>query len=248
MMLASLVVERGFETVATKEAIVPFTPPVDDRTDEAVAGEVITPTDELRDNERIIKKGWKVAQQKATEVYNALTIIHTKNLWKLHLDAEGKRKYKSFEKYLFEEFGWDLDRTRALQIIKQQRAALLESGDLTEADMPKERARTAPEVTASKAAQVTTKQFETAMDAFNGRLQNIEFGAGRDALDAIYDELVSVMNGVFAQLQTVIDDEAQRIADEKAEADAAKAAEKAEAEAAKLAASATDGVSPLRQN
>jgi len=223
--------------VATKE-IAPFETPVDDRTDEAVEGEVITPESELRDNERIIKRGWKVAQEKATQVYNALTIIHTKNLWKLHLDADGKRKYSSFEKYLFEEFGWNLDRTRALQIIKERRAALLESGDLTKEDMPKERGRTAPEVTASKAAQVTIKQFQTVLDAFNGRIENIEYGEGKEALIDIYENAAVAVNNIVASLQQVIDDEAQRIADEKAEADAAKEAEKAEADAAKLAASA----------
>jgi len=230
--------------VATKE-IAPFESPIDDRTDEAVEGEVITPESELRDNERIIKRGWKVAQEKATQVYNALTIIHTKNLWKLHLDADGKRKYSSFEKYLFEEFGWNLDRTRALQIIKERRAALLESGDLTQEDMPKERARSAPEVTASKAAAVTIKQFQTVLEAFDGRIANIEYGDGKDALNDIYENAAALVDSIMVALQRVIDDEAQRIADEKAEAEEAKAIEKAEADAAKLAA---EPVSPLRVN
>ena len=230
--------------MATKE-IAPFESPIDDRTDEAVEGEVITPESELRDNERIIKRGWKVAQEKATQVYNALTIIHTKNLWKLHLDADGKRKYSSFEKYLFEEFGWNLDRTRALQIIKERRAALLESGDLTQEDMPKERARSAPEVTASKAAAVTIKQFQTVLEAFDGRIANIEYGDGKDALNDIYENAAALVDSIMVALQRVIDDEAQRIADEKAEAEEAKAIEKAEADAAKLAA---EPVSPLRVN
>lgn len=202
----------------TVKEIVPFTPPVDDRTDEAITGDVITPESELRDNERIIRKGWKTATAKAQEVYSALTIIHTKSLWKLHLDPEGKRKYSSFEKYLFQEFGWEMDRTRALQIIKQTRADLLESGELTEADMPAQRARTAPEITATKAAQVTTDQFTKVLNAFRLRLVNIEYGAGRDDLDIVYEDAATAVTAILSNLQRVIDDEAQRAEEARAEA------------------------------
>ena len=204
--------------MATKADIVPFETPVDDATDEAVSGEVITPASELASNERIIRRKWKQATASAGEVYKSLTIIHTKNLWKLHLDAEGKRKYTAFAEYLRVEFGWELDRTRALQIIKQTRKDLLESGELTEADMPAERARTAPEITATKAATVTVAQFEKVLDAFRLRLANIEYGAGRDDLDEVYDAAVTVVTAIMSNLQRVIDDEAQRKADEVAEA------------------------------
>jgi hypothetical protein len=208
--------------VATKVGdIVPFAPPVDDRTDEAVAGEVITPASELRDNERVIRKKWKQATASAGEVYKSLTIIHTKNLWKLHLDADGKRKYTAFADYLRIEFGWELDRTRALQIIKQTRQDMLESGELSAEDMPAERARSAPEITATKAATVTTDQFTKVLDAFRLRLVNIEYGAGRDDLEAVYDNAAVAVDAILSNLLRVIDDEAQRKVEEKAEADAA---------------------------
>lgn len=244
--------------MATTTEIVPFTPPTEDRTDEAVSGEVITPEEELKANERIIKKGYKVFQQKAAEVYRALTIIHTKNLWKQHLDAEGKRKYNSFEKYLEAEFDWKLDRTRALQIIKEQRTKLLADGTLTASDMPAERKRTAPEVTPTKAAQVTMKQLQGVLDAFKDRLTNIANGPGADYLDTIYDDLVTTMLPVFDSLRQVISDEVQYAADavaanaaEVAERDAPESeddASESEDEEAAPEESAPEELSPLRVN
>ena len=238
--------------MATTTEIVPFTPPTEDRTDEAVSGEVITPEEELKTNERIIKRGYKVFQQKAAEVYRALTIIHTKNLWKQHLDVEGKRKYTSFEKYLEAEFDWKLDRTRALQIIKEQRTKLLADGTLTQADMPAERKRTAPEVTPTKAAQVTMKQLQGVLDAFKDRLTNIANGPGADYLDTIYDDLVHSMAPVFDSLRQVISDEVQYAAD--AVAQAASEVAEVDRQAAESEGDASDEesaleeLSPLRVN
>jgi len=205
-------------------AITPFEAPVDDRTDEVLEGDVVTPESELRDNERIVRKGWKVATAKVGEVYKALTIIHTKNLWKMHLDADGKRKYSAFDKYLFGEFGWTMDRTRALQIIKATRADMLESGELSADDMPAERTREAPQITATKAANTTSKQFDGALEAFRVRLQNIEYGPGRDDLEEIFDRASEYVQQILNTLQRVIDDEAQRAADEKERAEAEKIA------------------------
>ena len=228
--------------MATKE-ITPFETPVDDRTDDAIAGEVVTPEDELKDNERIIRRGWRTATQKVGEIYKALTIIHTKNLWKMHVDADGKRKYTAFDAYLFGEFGWTMDRTRALQIIKATRAEMLESGELSPDDMPKERTREAPQITATKAAQVTSKQFDGALEAFRVRLQNIEYGPGRDDLEEIYDRASSAVMDIMVKLQGVIDDEAQRAADEKERADSEKMERAAPSNGDT---GATLGVSPLR--
>lgn len=203
----------------------------------AVAGEVIVPIEQLKINERIIKRGWKIASDKMQQVYNALTIIHTRNLWKLHVEADGKRKYTSFEKYLFVEFGWDLDRTRALQIIKATRPKLLESGELSADEMPNERTRTAPEVTATKAAKVTITQLTNIINAFRERMGNIEYGPGREALDAIYDDLVAVTESLLNRLQQVVDDEEQLAAKEKEERDTA---------AINKASGPSETVSPLR--
>src|SRR5580765_5824787 len=63
----------------------------------ALKGEVIDPMQDLKQQEQIVHKGWKVAQKKAAEVYEALTIIYTRDLWKLHLNSDGKRQYKAFD-------------------------------------------------------------------------------------------------------------------------------------------------------
>ena len=146
----------------------------------AVVGEVVN-TDEgslavkqamLKENETVVKRNWKAATEKAGNVYKALTIIHTHGLWKLHKDAKGKRKYSAFDAYLFGEFGWELSRVRALQIIKATRAEMIEAGELP-ASAAEPRKRTAPEVTAERAAKVTAEQMQKVGDriARNARSQ-----------------------------------------------------------------------------
>ena len=95
---------------------------------------------------------------------------------------------------------------------------LLESGELTQADMPPAKTKTAPEITATKAATVTIKQFETVLEAFRLRVGNIEYGAGRDDIDLVLDNTSMAIAAIVSNLQRVIDDEAQRAADERAEA------------------------------
>jgi hypothetical protein len=129
----------------------------------------------LKANETIIKRNWKAATEKANNVYRSLTLIHTYDLWKMHKDAAGKRKYSSFEKYLFGEFGWELSRVRALQVIKQTRSAMIEAGELP-AETGTTRKRTAPEVTSERAAKVTADQLEKALDAFRTRCASIDAG------------------------------------------------------------------------
>lgn len=182
--------------------IVPFTPPVDAEP-ETVTGEVIQPVDELRAQERIIHKGWKVAQKKAIEVYDALTIIYTRDLWKLHKDADDKRKYKAFDAYLFGEFGWTMTRARAHQIIKERQSVLVEDGVLRADELPAPRARTAPVITAGKAAVTTADQLQKVLEAFKNRLTNVEQSAGRDELDSIYEDAVDAIGPILEALALV---------------------------------------------
>ena len=155
--------------------------------------------DALRDNERIIKRNWAKATEKVEAVYKALTIIHTFDLWKQHKDAAGKRKYSAFDKYLFGEFGWELSRVRALQIIKATRAEMIEAGEL-DAEQAKPRTRTAPEVTGERAAKVTAAQLGKVLEAFASRVDSIDEG------DPDRDEVIRILANVAEALEPAIDD------------------------------------------
>jgi exonuclease VII small subunit len=187
---------KGIETVTTEI----------ETTDEtnAVAGEVITPESMLKENEQIIKRNWAKAEEKVGNVYRALTIIHTNELWKLHKDDKGKRKYTAFDQYLFGEFGWELSRVRALQIIKATRAKMIEAGELP-ASAAEPRKRTAPEVTAEKAAKVTSAQFGKALDAFKTRVDNIDAGdPDREEVVRIYNDAVDAIDVLIGDLDDLV--------------------------------------------
>ena len=151
----------------------------------------------LKENETIIKRNWAKATEKVETVYRSLTLIHTHGLWKLHKDAKGKRKYTAFDAYLFGEFGWELSRVRALQIIKATRAKMIEDGELPESAAAP-RKRTAPEVTAERAAKVTADQFEKVLDAFETRVNNIDEG------DPDKSEVVNIYNDTRESLNIAI--------------------------------------------
>jgi hypothetical protein len=178
----------------------------------AISGEVIT-TDEssasakaalLKENEQIVKRNWKAATEKAQTVYKALTIIHTYDLWKLHKDEKGKRKYTAFDAYLFGEFGWELSRVRALQVIKQTRSAMIEAGELP-ASTAEPRKRTAPEVTAERAAKVTADQLQKALDAFAGRIDNMDSGDPDFAqVSRVYEDVRDALNPAIADLRDLV--------------------------------------------
>jgi hypothetical protein len=178
----------------------------------ALTGEVVN-TDEgslavkqalLKENETIVKRNWKAATEKAGNVYKALTIIHTHGLWKLHKDAKGKRKYTAFDQYLFGEFGWELSRVRALQIIKATRAEMIEAGELPES-AAEPRKRTAPEVTAEKAAKVSAEQLQKVMDAFKNRVDNIDEGDPDKAeVLRIYTDTESIIHDAILDLNDLV--------------------------------------------
>jgi hypothetical protein len=199
------------------DTLTPFPASNDDEA-RAVSGDVIVPAEELAAHEKIIRANWKAATTKLTAVYDALAIIHTKGLWKLHVEQATGKPFKSFEKYLFGVFGWELSRVRALQISKERRPALLESGALTEADMPKERTRQAPTITATRAANVSQKQLEKVQAAVQERALNIEPGPGADAFADFAAELDASFKELFSMLQGVVDTDEQAAADAAAEA------------------------------
>lgn len=200
----------------------------------ALVGEVIN-TDEgsqavkaamLKENETTIKRNWAKATEKVETVYKALTIIHTHNLWKLHTDEKGKRKYTAFDAYLFGEFGWELSRVRALQIIKATREKMIEAGELP-ASAAEPRKRTAPEVTTEKAAKVTSAQFGKVLEAFETRVQNVDEGdPDRAEILRIYTDAQDAVN----RITDALDDLVGRIEAE-ASADAKDATEAASTEA-----------------
>jgi hypothetical protein len=191
--LTALSQERQETVTAQKETAV------------AIVGEVVN-TDEgsaavkaamLKENETIVKRNWKAATDKVGNVYKALTIIHTHDLWKLHKDDKGKRKYTAFDQYLFGEFGWTLSRVRALQIIKATRAEMIAAGELPES-AGETRKRTAPEVTSEKAAKVTADQLQKVLDAFETRVNNIDAG------DPDKAEVFIIFNDTADALHTAI--------------------------------------------
>lgn len=179
---------------------------------ETVSGEVIATSEGsadvkaqmLKENEQIIKRNWAKAEEKVGNVYRALTLIHTHDLWKLHKDDKGKRKYTNFQDYLSMEFGWELTRVRALQIIKATRTAMIESGELP-ASAAEPRKRTAPEVTSEKAAKVTADQLEKALTAFGTRTANVDEGdPDRAEIVRIYNEAYDLIGGVIGDLREMV--------------------------------------------
>jgi len=181
---------------------------------ETVTGEVITPQQTLKENETIVKRNWQKATENVEKVYKALTIIHTNDLWKLHKDEKGKRKYTAFDAYLFGEFGWTLSRVRALQIIKAQRAKMIEAGELP-ASAAEPRKRTAPEVTSERAAKVTSAQLSKALEAFETRVNNIDEGdPDREEMLRIYNDAAEALNTVIGDLDEIVARAATEAADE----------------------------------
>lgn len=192
-----------------------------ENTETALSGDVIATSEGsedvkaqmLKENEQTIKRNWAKASEKIENVYRALTIIHTHDLWKMHKDEKGKRKYTNFQTYLSEEFGWELSRVRALQIIKAQRAKMIEAGELP-ASAAEPRKRTAPEVTSEKAAKVTADQFEKALSAFGTRTANVDSG------DPDRAEIVRIYNDAYETVNTIISDLREMVSRIEAEAEA----------------------------
>lgn len=193
----------------------------------AIQGEVIntpdgslaTKTAMLKENEQIIKRNWKAATEKANTVYRALTLIHTYDLWKLHTDEKGKRKYTAFEQYLFGEFGWTLSRVRALQVIKQTRQQMIEAGELP-ASTAEPRKRTAPEVTSERAAKVTSAQLSKALEAFEQRVANIdESDPDRAEMQRILADAQEALDNVISDLDDLVARTSVETAAEDADAD-----------------------------
>jgi hypothetical protein len=185
---------------------------VTENTETALSGEVIATSEGsadvkaqmLKENEQIIKRNWAKATEKVENVYRALTIIHTNDLWKLHKDAKGKRKYTAFDQYLFGEFGWELSRVRALQIIKATRAKMIEAGELP-ASAAEPRKRTAPEVSSEKAATVTADQLEKVLTAFGTRTANIDSGdPDRAEIVRIYNDAYEVIGSIIGDLREMV--------------------------------------------
>lgn len=183
---------------------------------EAVSGEVIDPQELLKKHERNIRANFVKFQKVQQSVARSLNIIYHNDLWKLHKDANGKRKYTNFDVYLADEFGWDKTAARARQIMKGDLPLAIEAGEVPAEAGDKRRSRTAPEVTPAKAATVTAKQITTVLDAFNTRMDTVEEGAGKGALVAIHQAAV-------VALTTIIDDLTQFADEQNAEAENADA-------------------------
>lgn len=181
--------------VEATSAIAVLEPPV-------LKGEVITPQEELAKHEKVIRTGWKVAQRKAAEVYESLTFIYRRDLWKLH-KVGGKRQYKSFQDYLFAEFGWTMSSARAHQIIREYDKVLIEKGVLDENEIPAPRNRTAPVISAATCAKRTADQIQTVVDAFENRLDNTEEGPNKSRLTEVYADFTDMVREVIVSLNDI---------------------------------------------
>lgn len=167
---------------------------------EALSGEVITPEDQLKANEKVIRTNLPRLEKAGNAIGRALNIIYYNNLWKLHKKA-GKQAYTNFDNYLLEEFGWDKTAARARQIMKADAPAAIEAGDIPEGSV-KERKERVVEYTPEMVAKQTAKELVRARDAFTERYQKIDGGMGED-LPAVYDSFVEWINHTIDQLEII---------------------------------------------
>jgi len=172
---------------------------------EAVSGEVIDPADTLRKHEQNIRKNFRKMETVVESVARSLNVIYHNDLWKLHKTADGKRRYTNFNDYLATEFGWDKTAARARQIMKADLPLAIEAGDVPASVGDKRRERTAPEITAVKAAKVTAKQFETVRDAMTTRLSNVEAGQGYRDLEALWVAFTPALSTFLSDLEGFIE-------------------------------------------
>jgi len=174
---------------------------------ETVEGEVIDPATVLKQHEQNIKRNFKKFEAVQQSVARSLNVIYYNDLWKLHKTAEGKRRYTNFNDYLEMEFGWDKSGARARQIMKADIPAAIEAGEIPSEIGDKRRERSAPEVTAAKAAKVTRKQIETVLTAWDVRMGTVEDTTSADRFADIYADAKASLNEILDTLDTFIEDE-----------------------------------------
>jgi hypothetical protein len=172
----------------------------------SVTGEVIEPMDTLREHEKNIRKNFARFEKVQQSVARSLNVIYHNELWKLHKTADGKRRYTNFNDYLATEFGWDKTAARARQIMKADVEAAIEAGEIPADVGDKRRTRTAPEVTAEKAAKVTVKQLETVLDALTTRLGTVEPGGNYARLEEIVNTGADAIGTFIDALNALIED------------------------------------------
>jgi hypothetical protein len=172
---------------------------------EAIEGEVIEPAALLKEHEGIIRKNFKKFEAVQLSVARSLNVIYYNDLWKLHKTAEGKRRYTNFNDYLATEFGWDKTAARARQIMKADIPAAIEAGAIPSEVGDKRRERTAPEVTAVKAAKVTVKQLTAAVEAWDTRIDNVESGDALSAFALIHEAATLAIRGYIDDLTDFIE-------------------------------------------
>jgi len=174
---------------------------------EAISGEVIDPADSLKKHEQNIKRNFRKMETVAQSVARSLNVIYYNDLWKLHKTAEGKRRYTNFNDYLESEFGWDKSGARARQIMKADIPAAIEAGEIPAEVGDKRRERSAPEITAIKAAKVTHKQLTSALDAWKVRMENVESGEALAELGEIHADAVESITTILNRLDTFVQEQ-----------------------------------------
>jgi hypothetical protein len=113
---------------------------------------------DLRANESILNKGTKVLRQSLPLMAEALMQIRDRKLYKVAIDPETSKGYKSFDKYLESHEEWGFSRQYASKLINERKDQLaIEAGE-----EPVKSERRAPKpLTDPEAAEKIWRSWET---------------------------------------------------------------------------------------
>jgi hypothetical protein len=151
---------------------------------------------DLRSNESIISKGAKTLRTSIPLMAEALTNIRDGKLYKVAIDRETGKGFKSFDKYLASHEEWGFSRQYASRLINERKDALaIEAGEEPASKTSAKRA--AKELTDSEASAKIARSFET----FTSRVTDYRDNAGTsDAFRQDFDKAWNAANKAFLAL------------------------------------------------
>lgn len=149
---------------------------------------------DLRSNEAIINKGAKTMRASIPLMAEALTQIRDRKLYKVAVDVETGKGFKSFDKYLAAHEEWGFSRQYASRLINERKDQLaIEAGE-EPATAP---VRAPKALTDSEAATKMERSFET----FTSRVTDYRDNAGTsDAFRKDFDKAWNAAAKAFAAL------------------------------------------------
>lgn len=151
---------------------------------------------DLRSNESIINKGARTLRANLPLMAEALTNIRDNKLYKVAIDTETGKGFKSFDKYLASHEEWGFSRQYASRLINERKDALaIEAGEEPASKTSAKRA--AKELTDSEASAKIARSFET----FTSRVTDYRDNAGTsDAFRQDFDKAWNAASKAFAAL------------------------------------------------